>query len=225
MIKGILIDIDNTLYNYENAHKIAMEAVFKRVEGVVDTARFKNAFNIAREEIHTRLKNTASSHNRLLYFQKTLEILNCKDILLSYELYELYWDVFIENIKLYEGVMDFFIKNHKKKKICFITDLTADIQYKKIKKMNLAQYTNAIVTSEEAGIEKPDKKIFILALDKIKLSSDEVCVVGDSYEKDILGAKNLGIKAFWLNDKNKKQDEGVIQFNNFKELSEIIENE
>ena len=80
--------------------------------------------------------------------------------------------------------------------ICCITDLTAQIQFRKIVKLNIEKKIKLIVTSEEAGIEKPNKKIFNLALEKINLQYNDVIMIGDSTSKDIKGAESLGIKSY-----------------------------
>lgn len=217
MIKGILIDIDNTLYDYNHTHTIAMDSVYnKYLQDFSDLESFKKAFIAARNIVHSQLINTASSHNRLLYFQKTLELLNIKNTLFAKTLYDTYWNTFLDNINLFEGVEEFFIENSDKK-ICLVTDLTAYIQYRKIEKMGISQYVNFVVTSEEVGVEKPNSKMFETALQKMQMQSDEVCMIGDSYEKDIVGAKNLNIKAYWLTDTN-SEDENVFAFKTFKEL-------
>lgn len=46
-------------------------------------------------------------HNRLLYFQKTTELLNCFNAPFVFDLYETYWNAFIQNMTLFEGVIDF----------------------------------------------------------------------------------------------------------------------
>lgn len=217
MIKGILIDIDNTLYDYNHTHTIAMDSVYnKYLQDFSDLESFKKAFIAARSIVHSQLINTASSHNRLLYFQKTLELLNIKNTLFAKTLYDTYWNTFLDNINLFEGVEEFFIENSDKK-ICLVTDLTAYIQYRKIEKMGISQYVDFIVTSEEVGVEKPNSKMFETALQKMQMQSDEVCMIGDSYEKDIVGAKNLNIKAYWLTDKF-SNDENIFIFNTFKGL-------
>lgn len=215
MIKGILLDIDNTLYNYNLAHQAGLNAVFSFIDKIFKKEDFIKAFETARNQIHNELKNTASSHNRILYFQRTLELLKYDDILMVKKLYDIYWDNFLENIKLFDGVTEFLEKNDKK--ICFFTDLTADIQYRKLEKTGLFKYSSYIVTSEEAGVEKPNKKMFNLALRKLELSADEVCIIGDSWERDIVGALELNIKPYWKTTE-KSEDERVSVFNDFREL-------
>lgn len=220
MIKAILLDLDNTLYDYETAHKTAISAVldFAFDKKGIDNKNFIQKFDIARKIVHNELKNTASMHNRLLYFQKTTELLNCFNAPFVFDLYETYWNAFIQNMTLFEGVIDFFEKN-KGKKICLITDLTAHIQYRKIIALNISKYINFIVTSEEAGVEKPDEKIFNLALTKLQISPKEAVMIGDSYKKDIKGANALKIKAYY---KTTEKINDVETFTSFFELMEKI---
>ena len=220
MIKAILIDLDNTLYDYEICHKHAFNCAVNEIKKMFDENDFICAFDKAKEQIHSELKNTASSHNRILYFQKTLEYLNAENIILAKNLYDIYWNNFIKKMSLFEGVIE-FLEDNKDKKICVVSDLTAYIQFRKIEKLGISKYLSYIVTSEEAGVEKPNEKIFNIALKKLKLNNSEVCMIGDNYEKDIIGALNLNIKAFWKND-NIPADKRVKTFNQFKELKELL---
>lgn len=197
--KGILLDIDNTLYDYEACHRPAVKAV---IDGVskrcnLNLEKIGDAYVEARKQIHRELSGTASSHNRLLYFQRMYEILHKNSMEFALESYEEYWEVFLKNLSLYPGVST-FLEDVKDRKICFVSDLTAHIQHRKIRLMGLSRYIAFLVTSEEAGREKPDPSIFQLALKKLGLDAHDVCMIGDNYAKDILGATSLGIRSFWL---------------------------
>ena len=58
-----------------------------------------------------------------------------------------------------------------------------------------SQYVDAWVFSHELGVSKPDARIFELALTKLSVSADEALMIGDSFDKDILGARAAGIDA------------------------------
>lgn len=224
--KGLLLDIDNTLYNYDSAHKKALEQLIFVTHNATskDVSAIKMAYLQARGQTHTELSETASSHNRLLYIQRMLELLDIKSMNLSLKLYNTYWDTFLNSMEPYSGALD-FLQEHQDKSICLVTDLTAHIQHRKIEKLGLYRYADYLVTSEEAGKEKPHPYMFMLALKKMNLKSDDVCMIGDSYKKDIIGASTLGINSFWLNRENKKENYGndlIIEFEDFKELKGYI---
>lgn len=62
----------------------------------------------------------------------------------------------------------------------------------------LERYFKSIVESAVVGVRKPNPEIFRLGVETLQLLPAEVCVVGDSYEKDILPATSLGCHAVWF---------------------------
>ncbi len=54
------------------------------------------------------------------------------------------------------------------------------------------------VTSFEVGFDKPHPEIFLAALKKAAVTPEEIIYVGDQYDQDILGARNVGIKAILI---------------------------
>ena len=91
-------------------------------------------------------------------------------------------------------------------KLALVTDLTADVQMKKIAILGLDSYIDAVVTSEEARLEKPLTPIFQLALKKIGIAAKDVWVIGDSIEKDIVGGNGVGASTVLFD----KEGTGVI---------------
>ncbi|MFD7522787.1 HAD family hydrolase [Paenibacillus chitinolyticus] len=89
-----------------------------------------------------------------------------------------------------------------------ITNGRTDIQYGKIDKLQLRDYFGVILVSEEAGIKKPDKRIFQLALDRLGLAADEAVFVGDHPHNDIGGAGQAGIRGIWL-QRNQPWDDSL----------------
>jgi len=57
---------------------------------------------------------------------------------------------------------------------------------------------DVILDSVRVDINKPDPKIFHIALNKLKLPPEQVGFVGDSFCNDILPAKKIGMQTFWL---------------------------
>ncbi len=65
-------------------------------------------------------------------------------------------------------------------------------------KLGIQPYLNFTVTSFEVGCDKPDPKIFRIAIDKSKVKPEEILYVGDQYDQDVLGARNVNIKAILI---------------------------
>ncbi len=57
---------------------------------------------------------------------------------------------------------------------------------------------DAIVDSTRVGVSKPDPAIFALALERLDCEPAEALYVGDSFEKDVVGARGAGLRSAWL---------------------------
>ena len=77
--------------------------------------------------------------------------------------------------------------------------MQAHFQVQKLQKLKVDHLIDYLVTSEEAGKEKPHSEIFLLALAKLDLQINNVIMIGDNQIKDIEGAEKLGIKAYQVN--------------------------
>ena len=55
-----------------------------------------------------------------------------------------------------------------------------------------------IIESAVVGVRKPDPQIFRLGVEALQMRTDEVVVIGDSYDKDIIPANTVGCQAIWL---------------------------
>ena len=134
--KAVVFDTDNTLFFYEPAHNAALGAVRDKLMTSLNITHqeFNAVFNKARRDVKEKLGRTASSHSRLLYFQRTVEYLGIgTKILLTLDLEQTYWRVFLMNAKLFPGVIDFILRLKSDGVIIAnITDLTAQIQFRKI---------------------------------------------------------------------------------------------
>ncbi len=201
MYKGIILDIDNTLYEYEPIHKLAQNSLFNflNTKFNIDLNLISQSYKQAKLQVKHNNPATAASHNRLLYVQNLCEILDINVFKNSILLYDIYWNSFLENLTLSSGAQKLF-STYGHLRICLLTDLTAHIQHRKVAKLELHKWADCMVTSEEAGCEKPHPFMFQLALKKLKLQPEEVCMIGDSFKKDIEGAVSLGIKSYWLTD-------------------------
>ncbi len=234
MKKAVLFDLDSTLYDYEKVHKTALRAVYKILNKniKISFSKFKRLYNVSKREIHRELAGTASSHNRVLYFQRLIEKThNTVDPDIILRLYRCYWDTLLKNMKPYKGVKDTLKKiKEKGMKIAIVSDLTTHIQLRKIHKLGITQYIDYLITSEEAGSEKPHSIMFLLALNKLDVNPDEAVMVGDNTISDIEGANAVRLDTILLKKgKLAKQPEENYQkpnyvINKITEILDILDN-
>lgn len=67
-----------------------------------------------------------------------------------------------------------------------------------LERVGLADCFEFIIDSEVVGIEKPDRRIFELALDRLRVEPDRALYVGDLYPVDVLGARSAGMRTVLL---------------------------
>lgn len=186
--KAVILDLDNTLYEYQPCHKHALRTVYGlycRKVKPVSFEFFLKQYEKARGQVHQRLKGTASSHSRLLYFQILLEGKAPVSETLEFE--KKYWDSFLKQMRLEHWVRPFLdFCRKEKKKICIVTNLTSAIQMSKLKKFKIDVKIDYLVTSEEAGHEKPHPAIFRLALQKLNSTPRDIFCLGDDPKTDRL---------------------------------------
>jgi len=99
---------------------------------------------------------------------------------------------------------------------------------KKLKENDIDKYFDSIVISSDIGYIKPHQEIFHLALRKDGLKPGEALFIGDSYNQDIAGAKNAGMKTVWFNCRNEIIDNPAsadYRIMRIDEIFSIIESE
>jgi len=70
--------------------------------------------------------------------------------------------------------------------------------YLVLKALNLDEFFSSITISTEAGVAKPDPKIFTRALQNYECEPSQAWHIGDSLREDYQGAKAAGLRAIWL---------------------------
>jgi FMN phosphatase YigB (HAD superfamily) len=73
------------------------------------------------------------------------------------------------------------------------------VQQEKLLVCKLEGLVDFLLTSEEAGVRKPDPRLFLRALDQGNARCEETVVIGDSWALDVVGAHHTGIRSLWLN--------------------------
>lgn len=200
--RAVLLDIDDTLYDYKSAHSRAIEHVYDSLSVVLPSlslADFLSRYRHHRTMVTLAHAGSGASRSRYLAFQALFEEVGLVDAYLHAAAAEdLYWDHLIEVMEPMQELIDALRKFHLSGgRICVVTDMQARIQVRKIERLGMTSYVDFLVSSEEAGCEKPDPRIFELALTKLGLRHHSVVMIGDSRTKDFLGAQKSRIDS-WL---------------------------
>jgi putative hydrolase of the HAD superfamily len=107
-----------------------------------------------------------------------------------------------------------------------ITNNPLEGQKKKLKKCGIEDYVDILVCSGEVGCSKPDPRIFGLSMDRIGTNPEESVMIGDSWEYDVVGAMNSGLRAVWFNRFNLNRPEisaDVIEIKSYIPPETVLE--
>ena len=67
-----------------------------------------------------------------------------------------------------------------------------------VAQLGLADRLDFVIDSSEEGVEKPDPRIFEIALARAVVEAHEAAYIGDLYSIDVVGARRVGLRAVLL---------------------------
>ncbi|MBO4264686.1 MAG: HAD family hydrolase [Clostridia bacterium] len=100
-----------------------------------------------------------------------------------------------------------------------------ELQKKKMRNAGLFDYFDEILISEEAGCQKPDKRIFESMAKKLGILPSEALMVGDRYEIDVLGALGAGMRACYMTARIDPDEENDYEYQaeKFEDILNILD--
>ena len=126
-------------------------------------------------------------------------------IRIAIELNNLYWEVFYNEMTPFPYLKEFLIDvKHCDIIIGVVTNYDASYQFKKILNLGIEDEIDYLISSEEVGINKPNKEPFLKIMELLNLKKEESWMVGDSLKHDIEPAKNIMKSTTFLYTSGKK---------------------
>ncbi|MFT7616063.1 MAG: HAD superfamily hydrolase (TIGR01549 family) [Candidatus Woesearchaeota archaeon] len=225
MIKGIIFDVDDTLYQFTPANEAGLKASYTTFKAIVPIPyeEFSDLYYKHRLIIEKKLGQTAATHDRTLTFTAMIESFGGPfDSLLTLKLLDVYWKAFISTMKLdtdTKKVLKWIADQDIPMGI--VTDMLSQVQYTKLKKFGISSYFDSIVTSQETGHDKPHKSNFMLISKKMGIAPKNLIMVGDNLHRDVLGAKSVGMKTVHIKRVTSTKAKVKADYT-IKKLSELI---
>jgi len=226
MIQSIILDFDNTLYNYEYANQIALENLFSNISDSVQhpTADIKHKYSTINQNVKNS-NNPNNKFNKSIYIKQLLESLYIS--LTEYDKYlTIYNDCFYNHFKLYDGVINLLelLKNHNIK-IGILSNNQYLQQYQKLKQANILDYIDVIQTSDECGEEKPHLTMFWNILHKLDTKPDHTSYIGDNFCHDVEPALQLKMLTFhFIPGCSLQITKNYIEFGCYQDLHKFFTN-
>ena len=226
-ITTISFDADGTLWDFEDVmwHALgcALEELRRLVPSAPDSLSIETLIAI-RDRVAEDHKDRGMTHEvmRLEAFKRTLQFIGMPNDNLAAHLNTLYLKHRFEDIQLFDDVVPTLNALQGRYMMGLLSNGNTYPE-----RCGLKGYFQFVVFAQDYGIQKPDPRLFEIAIEQAGCSKHQLLHVGDSFQNDIIGARQAGVRSVWLNRQGGNNDTGQqpdCEISSLRELTEILEN-
>ncbi|MCU6713269.1 HAD family hydrolase [Paenibacillus sp. J5C_2022] len=228
--KLILFDLDDTLLYFDDYWEQGTKETYRKYP-LTSNLNSDDLFNILKVKEENLVQKY---HNQEITFEEY------RNLQVS--------ETFSEfNLQLDDSEIDLFHNQHKQMIKSFIkpdiqiTNMLEEVstkyligivsngiaswQYDKIGALGYDRFFSreSLIISELIGVEKPHPIIYQKALEQFNIRPQDTLFVGDSWKNDVIGPTELGMKAIWVNFRNKPIPDNNIPYGVVNRLIDIKE--
>lgn len=207
--KNLFIDLDNTIYDFSGASRES----FRETYDLLHYERYFDSFehylslyepyNLELWRIYGEGKITKEELNRRRY-SHPLECVGVNDQKLA--------DTFCREAlgriptkgPLMPGALELLKYLRPKYNMYILSNGFKELQSRKMRTAGIDGYFDALILSEDIGINKPNRELYEYALVRTGSKLNESLMIGDMFDTDIVGAANIGMEQMYYNPKEKK---------------------
>lgn len=227
--KHFFIDIDRTLWDHDRCSFETFRFIFDHYNlttyGIPSLDEMVHVFKGHNDVLwsHYRRGEILKEILSVKRFELTLNSFYIDNPGLAQELATEYVTMRPERAYLFPNTIETLDYLHRKYRLHIITNGFEEVQFRKLEITGIDKYFKNVITSEEAGVKKPDPFIFELALHKAGASEKESIMVGDDLEVDIKGASQAGMDQVFFNPENLKHNSSIsFEIRDLKELQDLF---
>ena len=223
--KHIFFDLDHTLWDFDKNSALTFEKIFQLNKIDINLDHFLKIYvplNLAYWKLYRENKIDKES----LRYKRLADTFNKINFEVPPRVINKLSDDYITYLSTFNHLLDGALEVLEYLKINYslhiITNGFQEVQQGKLNKANIDHYFETVTNSEMAGVKKPHPKIFELALAKARANKEESMMIGDNYEADILGAKNMGMECIYYNYHKEPSEIDVIEINHLNEIKTYL---
>ncbi len=204
VVKAIIFDFDDTINDLHgailHAHKVLAKELFKK-HGIFPATTEMLLAEIDHNYSVKGRHASPSNFDRHRWFQLLFKRVGVKaDKKEIDDLVSIYWKAIFSKERPMPHAATVLKNLHSRYKIAVMTDSDGDkaIKMKRARASGLLPYIDIFISSDDVGMNKPNKKFYSLVLDKLSVKASECVMVGDKPQADLILAKPLGMKTVWM---------------------------
>jgi HAD superfamily hydrolase (TIGR02253 family) len=218
MIKAVIFDLDNTLVDFMGMKHNAVKAA---ILAMIDAG-----LPLKQDEALEKINSIYDEHG--IEYQKVFDVFLkdvCKEIpqamlaagIVAYRRSR--EAALVPYPHVYQTLIHLFRKGFK---LGVVSDAPRKEAWLRIAYLNLHHIFEAVVTYEDTGEYKPSEKPFKKVLEMLKVKPSEAIMIGDWPERDIVGARNLGMKTAFAKYGNTFEESKVDADYVINDISELL---
>lgn len=221
MIRNVLFDLDDTLFDFHKAEKIALTKTLVHfgINPTEETLALYSTINAAHWK-RLELGEISREEVKVGRYRELFETIGVEcDPVKATAYYE---SMLAIGHYFMPGAPELLEELYRKYRLYIVSNGTAKVQEGRIGSSEIAKYMDGIFISQILGANKPDKQFFDICFAEIPdFSLSETVIIGDSLSSDIKGGINAGITTVWFNPKGIENDNDIKPDYTIKELSEV----
>ncbi len=215
ILKTVIFDVDDTLYDQILPFKKAIHASFSRsfTENELNQL-YISSRQFSDELFHQSTTGEVSIEDLQVY--RITEAAKTFDIALNREealLFQRHYLQEQKQIMLFNEMKQLIELLYQHNiQLAILTNGEVAHQTMKIKQLQLNRWIpkDHFYISGSLGVAKPNKQVFYYLEQQLSLDKENTIYIGDSFEHDIIGAKQVGWKAIWMNHRKRRAPNGDI---------------
>ena len=228
---AVFVDLDDTIVDYRNCSIYGLGNVKRMVPELskVDLGALETRFReLLRDHLPDLLDGKYSAEEeREMRMGKLLQAYGVKaDEELSRKCYEAFAEGFWSTRSLMDGAYEMLeIWKELALPVVIITNGNLEMQEKTLELLGLQDRIHSLLTPTNSNELKPNPGLFQRALEITGAEREKTVMIGDTWQQDILGAANAGIKPVWINSRMVPRPEPlhVLEVKSLRELFQLID--
>lgn len=214
-IKRVIIDIDNTLIEWKQEYRKAISQALEEF-GCLEKEDLVLAIQKAFDDYE--IENYTFDKKKMTNFINKALQREFPETFIT-RIIELWSECAPEQVE--DEIKETLTQLSQNYELVILTDWFAKEQKTRLEKAGISQFFSVIYSAEKTK-RKPFPEAFAQAIGNHK--PEECAMIGDDFERDILGAMKAGILPIWLTKKERKEqnNQRFIQVANWKEIKEVL---
>ncbi|MBS1623760.1 MAG: YjjG family noncanonical pyrimidine nucleotidase [Bacteroidetes bacterium] len=227
--KHIFFDLDHTLWDFEANSRATLSELFEELglkdRGIPSFETFHETYLPINSQYWARYhhKLMPKEELRVGRFLETLRRFKVDDEALAEQIADLYLRRSPYRTATFPDAMQVLEYLSKKYTLHIITNGFSEVQDIKIRESRLEVYFRHVFVSEQVGHQKPQREIFLHAMEVTGATVEESLMIGDNMATDIMGAKAVGMDQVFFNPLGKKtRDKATYEIAALAELKNFL---